>query len=257
MYWRFTGIAVWYAGEGFKSKNAGKDINTGRFRMDTKILENIPFKVDLDELMQRLKIDDDDDRHVVMSLLEKAESIGMPKAVYGETFIESREEDVVVLEGISFRSRILSVNLEKVHRVFPYIVTSGTELEEWSASLEDMLESYWADTIKEMILYSAIEYFLKYISENYPIGKISVMNPGSLEDWPLKEQEGLFKLLGDPYRHIGVRLTDSCLMLPVKSVSGIIFPSEADYFNCQLCGRQNCPNRKVPLDSELYEKKYR
>jgi hypothetical protein len=52
--------------------------------MDTKILDNIPFEVDLEELMQRLKIDDDDDRHVVMSLLEKAESIGMPKAVYGK-----------------------------------------------------------------------------------------------------------------------------------------------------------------------------
>jgi hypothetical protein len=45
-------------------------------------------------------------------------------------------------------------------------------------------------------------------------------------------------------------------MVPTKSVSGIIFPTEADFQSCQLCERENCPNRRAPYDEMLYEQKY-
>ena len=36
-------------------------------------------------------------------------------------------EDSVVVDGITFKSRVLRVNLEQTHRVFPYLATCGTE----------------------------------------------------------------------------------------------------------------------------------
>ena len=72
------------------------------------------------------------------------------------------------------------------------------------------------------------------------------MNPGPLKDWPLGEQRQLFFLFGDVKQAIGVELTESFLMYPVKSVSGIIFPTEVNYENCQLCPRENCPGRRAP-----------
>jgi hypothetical protein len=83
------------------------------------------------------------------------------------------------------------------------------------------------------------------------------MNPGSLPDWPLSEQKPLFTLLGGGPTTIGVQLKDSFLMVPVKSVSGIWFPTEEKFESCQLCQREKGPGRRAPFDSGLFERKYR
>jgi predicted transcriptional regulator len=46
-------------------------------------------------------------------------------------------------------------------------------------------------------------------------------------------------------------------MIPLKSTSGILFPTEVDYKNCQLCSRKNCPGRKAPYNPELLKEKYK
>jgi len=70
----------------------------------------------------------------------------------------------------------------------------------------------------------------------------------------MEEQRKLFALLGDPVKEVGVELTESCLMIPVKSVSGIWFPAKIDFENCQLCSRENCPGRRAPYDENLARK---
>jgi hypothetical protein len=82
------------------------------------------------------------------------------------------------------------------------------------------------------------------------------MSPGSLEDWPITEQPKLFSLFGNTERVIGVRLTDSLLMVPRKSISGILFPSEENFISCRLCPREVCPSRKAPYD-ESHAAKYK
>jgi hypothetical protein len=73
------------------------------------------------------------------------------------------------------------------------------------------------------------------------------MNPGSLKEWPLIGQRELFAILGRDYifENIGVRLSDSMLMLPSKTVSGLGFESEKDYHNCIYCPLKDCPNRRA------------
>ena len=51
---------------------------------------------------------------------------------------------------------------------------------------------------------------------------------------------------------MGVRLTDSFLMVPNKSVSGIFFPAEVTFTSCQLCQRGVCPGRRAPFDPKLH-----
>jgi hypothetical protein len=77
------------------------------------------------------------------------------------------------------------------------------------------------------------------------------MSPGSLQDWPLEAQSQLFQLLPDVEAAIGVRLTESLLMIPTKSVSGIYFQTEVSFVNCQLCQRGKCPGRKARYDEDL------
>jgi hypothetical protein len=81
------------------------------------------------------------------------------------------------------------------------------------------------------------------------------MSPGSgdVNVWPIEQQRELFELLGDVRGQIGVELTDSFLMVPNKTVSGIHFPAEKDFRTCQVCHRENCPSRGAPFDQELWE----
>jgi len=118
------------------------------------------------------------------------------------------------------------------------------------------LEKFWVDAIKEHAAEQAYQAILKELKNQYGMEKTSAMNPGSLEDWPMKEQIPLFSLFGNPQKLIGVELTDSYLMIPIKSLSGIIFPTDTKFESCQLCPRENCPGRRAPYDPGLAETKY-
>lgn len=226
--------------------------------MDSLILDTLPLQFDLEQICRTLRMKEGSEQlGKLQGLLGEAQSIGKPKAFYRSAFIESRTDDQVVINGIVFTSRVLRVNLEKVHRVFPYVATCGLELEEWSRSFDDMLLKYWADVIKETALRTAVKYLQDHLIEHYRLVKVSRMNPGSLPDWPLPEQRFLFDLLGNGPGPIGVHLTDSFLMLPIKSVSGIWFPTEESFESCRLCPRENCAGRRVPYDQNLYDRKYR
>lgn len=225
--------------------------------MDHIILDDIKFKVNVEHLFKRIHIDPkSEDAELIMSLVTKAEEIGKPKVLYKLSYIDSKEEDHVVVDGVKLTSRVLRVNFAEIHRVFPYVATCGRELHDWANTLDDILEKYWVDNIMEMALGVAIEAFHTHMEEKYHFGKISAMNPGSLEDWPIRQQKELFSLLGNVEDYIGVELTDSYLMMPIKSTSGILFPTDTNFQSCQLCPRENCPGRRAKYEEHLYEEKY-
>ncbi len=226
--------------------------------MNRVILDQISFRVDFASLMDSLRIKEGS-RYAadLTSLVNAAQSISRPKAVYKVAFIESRGDDYVIVEGIRLKSRVLRVNLDKAHRIFVFVATCGMELEDWSGSIEDMLKRYWADTIKLMALESAIQALNDHLLERYRPGSTSAMGPGSLEDWPIQEQQSLFAILGNLEDAIGVQLLESSLMIPVNSVAGLRFPTEESFESCMLCSRENCPGRKAAYDEGMYDRKYR
>jgi len=117
----------------------------------------------------------------------------------------------------------------------------------------DLLENFYLDTIGNVALTSARKQLKRHRESQFALEKISSMAPGSLADWPIEEQAPLFKLLGDVETSIGVTLTDSLLMLPAKSISGIYFPTEVSFFSCQLCPRERCESRKAKYSPRLAE----
>lgn len=226
--------------------------------MDNIIIDNIEFKVDIESLLKKLHMNtDSEDFSTIQKLVQEAEAVARPKALIKAAYIESRGDNFVVINNIKCVSRVLSVNLQNINRVFPYIATCGMELYNWSHNIKDMVESFWSGTICEAALLSAMASISSYLKENYKVSKLSAMNPGSLKDWPLGEQKNLFKLFGDTKALIGVELTQSSLMIPVKSVSGMLFETETSFESCQLCPRENCPNRRAPYDKDLFEHSYK
>lgn len=225
--------------------------------MDAVVLGNIPFRPDLQGLKRNPRVKSGGYADRLTRLVQEAEAIARPRALYGAAYIESKNESSVVVDGITFDSRMLRVNLENAQRLFPFVATCGTELHEWAAAQDDILQRYFADAIGEMALRQALGFLREHLTKRYRLGRTATMSPGSLADWPIQAQRPLFTLLGNPEAAIGVRLSDSLLMIPSKSVSGIRFPTKQTFASCQLCPREGCPSRRATYQEELYENRYR
>jgi hypothetical protein len=226
--------------------------------MDKVVIDQIPFDPDLQELAEWLSLRPGSARMVALrEMVDRARSIARPKVVYRVFLVDDRGDDYIVLEGTRFTSRVLSVNLDAAHRAFVYVATCGVELDDWVQSVEAPLEKYQADFIAGAALSTARHAFFDHVEQVFHPGRLGEMNPGSLPDWPLREQRPLFQLLGDPEAAIGVQLLDSGWMTPTQSTSGLLFPAEDGYYNCQLCPMAKCPGRQAPYEPELYDHKYR
>jgi hypothetical protein len=220
------------------------------------VLESIPVHFDVDAIAKRLHVRAGRGLDELRRIALEAESVVRPKAMYGEAFIESRTEESVSAEGITLTSRALKVNLEPAHRFFPYVATCGVEADEWSKGFDDLLSHFYADALCEAALLVARVAMEEDLAAHFRPGHTSAMNPGSLIDWPITQQGPLFRLLGDPLAAIGVHLTDGFMMVPVKSVSGIRYPTQTTFENCMLCAREGCPGRRAEFEKDKYEREY-
>lgn len=116
-----------------------------------------------------------------------------------------------------------------------YVVTGGHDCEDrarvcgekkeaYNALLYDAIGSCVADTIAlDLTIKVEREKLLQTRTNpdgspaNCVVRKLSV----GYGDWPLEEQRDIFAIL-NATEHIGVELNDACLMIPEKSVSGLI-----------------------------------
>lgn len=222
-----------------------------------KVLDTIPFQVDRTVLRRNLRLKPGSHHLAELDrLIDQAEQIGKPKALVRTIYVDEKGENWVQLDGRRLYSRVLRVNLEEAQRAFVFVATAGVELDAWSKTLSDFLHRFWADALQEVALETARRAMHQYLVQRFHPGLLSEMHPGSLDDWPLSAQDDLFALLGDVKGSIGVSMTESKLMFPVKSVSGIAFATQTHFTSCQLCPRENCRSRQVPFDAQLFESRY-
>lgn len=213
----------------------------------------VPFQLDTVQLAETLKI-----RSSMLDefagLVSQAAAVAQPKVLLRDAFVEEYGDNSVVIQGVRFYSTVLRHNLEGIGRVFPYITTCGREVEELPMDPKDFVLGSWLHYIKLDLLKNCFPVLRDAVKNYFGVTKTSSMNPGSGDAsvWPIEQQAGLFSLFGDVEALVGVRLTDSFLMDPDVSTSGLLFPSEEDYKNCQLCHRENCPNRSAPFNAELW-----
>lgn len=220
----------------------------------TRIVVENP-QISLDTLCKAVRMDensDPDDLALLRRMLDEALAVAKPKALYGLAQVDCRDEEGVTVEGVRFRSALVSRNLTNTSRIVPFVTTCGMEAEEWSYQYNgDPLTQFWADAIELQLLGLSRAELTKQVKRFFPTGDISAMSPGSLPAWPLTQQRPLFGLLGSVTEDTGAHLTDSCLILPAKSGSGFFFSPESHYENCRYCPLIKCPNRRAPFEHEL------
>ena len=132
-----------------------------------------------------------------------------------------------------------------------FICTSGVEYETYQQQLKgqgDMVRVFIADALGSVIAEKCadqMEQHLQMEIDKLQWHHTNRFSPGYC-GWHVSQQQILFPLFNG--HTCGVRLTDSSLMLPIKSVSGIIGLGSTvrhlDYA-CGLCDFKQCYKRKV------------
>ena len=216
-----------------------------------EIIQDIPLIIDEAVLRKRLGAENPETWEMAGEVVERVKPLLKPRAVFKPAFVDDRFDDGVVVDGTRFTSGALRKHLNRVERVFPYVVTIGPDLENEIQQTRDGFDQYVLDGLGTLAVAGARLHLESELQKRYGLERISSTSPGSLVDWPLDEQRPLFALLGDVESAVGVSLTESCIMIPVKSVSGIYFPTEVKFYNCQLCPRRECPGRQAAFSEKL------
>ncbi len=146
--------------------------------------------------------------------------------------------------------RIIARQLRGSEAFALFVATAGTEFEELQMRLkddDDMVRTFIADSFGSVIAEltaDAMERALQDEIEPRGWRHTNRFSPGYC-GWHVSGQQALFPLFGDA-RPCGVVLTESSLMLPIKSVSGVIGLGrdvrKLDY-SCGLCDFKDCYKR--------------
>ena len=108
-----------------------------------------------------------------------------------------------------------------------------------------MLEGFLLDHVASEIVEQAADLIEKKLSTIVQPMSWEITNrysPGYC-DWSVAEQHKLFSFF--PQRVCGIELTNSALMVPVKSVSGVIGPDvKREACECSVCDMADCYRRK-------------
>lgn len=215
-----------------------------------EIVNQIPVALNPEEIQQKLHIKHGKQWDQVLQLVKSAGPLIEAQVVYRTCDIEVKYPDGVQLNGIRLTSTVLGKKLEAVERVFPYVLTIGPKLENEAERLGEYLNQYYLDSIGNVALVTARRILEEQLKKKYKLSKMARLGPGSLKAWPIYEQKPLFAIIGDVSSAIGVRLNESFLMIPRKSISGIYFPTEISFEACQLCPRDDCPSRRAPYNEK-------
>jgi len=134
-----------------------------------EVLDNIPVKLDFEVVSKKLHLrnKNEDVEKIIRELIETSRSVGKPKAVFEISRVENKRGDSLDIGGVTFTSHVLRVNLDKVDKVFPYVVTCGRELDEIKIPPQQIMKSYFLDQIKELVVRSALNYLADYLGKNH------------------------------------------------------------------------------------------
>lgn len=184
--------------------------------------------------------------------MQEAEFLNDIKACYRIIDIVNFESKYkITAGGIEFKmgKTIYNELLGSENLAF-YICTAGKTISEKSSALlkgDDPALGYIYDLLGSAITEAVADSIQQHISNEVQLYGQKITNRYSAGycNWSVAEQHKLFSFFGD--FSSGVRLTNSALMYPVKSTSGIIgIGKEVKYrdYQCTLCKSIDCVYRK-------------
>jgi len=189
----------------------------------------------------------------VLSLIESSlaalagiQDIRAGYRVFENIDFNKADKSIVVNEEVFDVKSIIFSQVKNSASIAFFIATAGATLEKLTAEArknDDLLQEYVFDIIGSEIAEaaaSALEDHLRADAEKEGRNISMRFSPGYC-GWDLTDQKKFFSFF--PGNYCGVTLTESCLMRPVKSVSGIIGIGTGSFrktYRCNICNDQYC-----------------
>lgn len=166
------------------------------------------------------KVKDENLLGLIDECINEVNSVVSPKTIY-RIFECSLTDESVTINGIPFYSIRLAKMIAGCDRVCLFAATLGTECDR-------MIRTYQSSRIaKSAVLQSVLSAKIEEVCDNLEneleqqgLALCPRFSPGYF-DFDITAQRDIFSLL-DITKRIGVTLTDTCQMIPTKSVTAII-----------------------------------
>lgn len=166
--------------------------------------------------------------------------------LFDHVLIDKVKNRITIQDKIFNTHAIVTKHMDKSEFIALFACTSGFEITKLASEYNrkgQAVYAYIIDSLGSIIVersMSIIQERLKSMMNERELNITNRYSPGYC-DWDIREQKELFGLL--PHNFCGISLTDSMLMKPIKSVSGIIGIGKEvtyDQYTCNYCKDVNC-----------------
>lgn len=157
-------------------------------------------------------------------------------------------------------SKIVTTQFKNASTLALFVSTAGSEITEYSKKLSetgDPISGYIFDVLGSVTVEKAADKMLQSLESELQKSGLKIsdsFSPGYC-DWSVAEQHKLFALL--PENFCGVSLSESSLMRPIKSVSGMVAIGknmEHKGYQCYLCNDKDCIYGKIRRRKKIKKK---
>ena len=229
-----------------------------------KIIKNIKLKINEEEVLRYQGYHHNkavETNEIILQItrgeIEQSYCLFEPKGIYSKVMIKniSSEGRINLENGLCLEINNSMLNLLKGTRYLAFgLSTIGNQLEEKVVELFAKNEYPKAmaldavGTVASKFLSNYIQSVICQEAKEQNFQTTKYFSPGS-GDWNISQQKNIFQII--PAGKIGVKLTESYMMIPKKSLSWvigmgkeIIIPSKGDD-SCKNCLAENCQFRKT------------
>ena len=219
---------------------------------------NNELDIDIQQVLQNIGYSADSEpatriTSLVSEYIENVHQLIEPAYSYVIKDIESVRGSSIIIEGsIVFKSEIIARLLEQCEKVAVFALTIGSHLEETIRHLAEdglilqaaVLDGIGSDAAERMA--DLVQNKIGRVTRDHGFCMSQRFSPGYC-DWDVSQQAEVFQALGSD--SAGIHLSREYLMLPKKSVSGIIgigssSSSVDNYIPCKICDEQGCMWRR-------------
>jgi hypothetical protein len=186
---------------------------------------------------------------IIREILLEAEKLVRPEGGYSlfKNINIDRENKKTIIGDIELGTKsIVTRHMDKSGLIAVFACTAGPEISRLASEYNKkghIVHAYIADSLGSIVVERAMDMIQEHLKSQMDEQGMKITNrysPGYC-GWELKEQSKLFGLL--PEHFCSISLSDSMLMKPIKSVSGIIGIGKDvtyDHYTCSYCKDVNC-----------------
>lgn len=187
----------------------------------------------------------------VFNRLENIADIHGGYIVYDDIAVDKDRGLITIEDRLINPGRQICGYVKEAEKIALFVCTAGEGFSSYSNKYNeegDYLKGFIVDTLGSLTVERAMDCIQQRLENDFSQAGLRITSrysPGYC-NWSVKEQSQLFSLL--PENPCNIHLSDSSLMIPIKSVSGIIGIGKKvkkRAYACDICNNKTCIYRKV------------